>query len=148
MFKINIFLSFLSESKMLHWAFVCTCKYKYCPYSQKKAGLNLIPYILILILLSVIQWREKKCYALFSFEFVNSNVFNWTNHLNFELNCSIFYWVHCIIYSCCHNIYMSMPDTTTSRLALRRISSPRTKLLAASVMHEHFHPITMLNSSL
>jgi hypothetical protein len=31
---------------------------------------------------------------------------------------------------------------------LRRISSPRTKLLAASCecMHEHFHPITMLNS--
>ena len=31
---------------------------------------------------------------------------------------------------------------------LRRISSPRTKLLAArcECMHEHFHPITMLNS--
>jgi hypothetical protein len=31
---------------------------------------------------------------------------------------------------------------------LRRISSPRTKLLAArcDCMHEHFHPITMLNS--
>jgi hypothetical protein len=30
----------------------------------------------------------------------------------------------------------------------RRISSPRTKLLAArcDCMHEHFHPITMLNS--
>jgi hypothetical protein len=31
---------------------------------------------------------------------------------------------------------------------LRRISSPRTKLLAArcECLHEHFHPITMLNS--
>jgi hypothetical protein len=31
---------------------------------------------------------------------------------------------------------------------LRRISSPRTKVLAArcECMHEHFHPITMLNS--
>jgi RNAse (barnase) inhibitor barstar len=33
-------------------------------------------------------------------------------------------------------------------LGLRRISSPRTKLLAArcECMHEHFHPITMLDS--
>ena len=33
-------------------------------------------------------------------------------------------------------------------IVLRRISSPRTKLLAArcECMHEHFHPITMLNS--
>jgi hypothetical protein len=35
-----------------------------------------------------------------------------------------------------------------SYIGLRRISSPRTKLLAArcECMHEHFHPITMLNS--
>jgi hypothetical protein len=33
-------------------------------------------------------------------------------------------------------------------MVLRRISSPRKKLLAArcECMHEHFHPITMLNS--
>ena len=35
-----------------------------------------------------------------------------------------------------------------NKVSLRRISSPRTKLLAArcECMHEHFHPITMLNS--
>ena len=37
---------------------------------------------------------------------------------------------------------------TYLNLVLRRISSPRTKLLAArcECMHEHFQPITMLNS--